>query len=64
MNSAVRPSFKENLLKSVLADPVKKNVQNALPKLILTITFWKNYKNNTTDTNYFTNFFTKCLCDE
>ena len=63
MNSAVRPSFKENLLKSVLADPVKK-VQNVLPKIILTITFWKNYKNNARDTNYFTKNFTKCLCGE
>ena len=41
-----------------------RNAQNALPKLTLTITFWKNYKNNARDTNYFTNFFTKCLCDE
>ena len=53
------PVLKKNLLKSVLTDPVKK-VQNVLPKIILTITFWKNYKNNARDTNY----FTKCLCGE
>ena len=47
------PVLKKNLLKSILADPVK-NMQNALPKIILTITFWKNYKNNARDTNYFT----------
>ena len=29
MNSAVRPSFKKNLLKSVLADPVKKRAKCA-----------------------------------
>ena len=56
-------NLKKNLLKSVLADPVK-NVQNVLPKIILTITFWKNYKNNARDTNYFTKNFTKCLYGE